>query len=131
AGHDQARVEPNQLLGEQRQAGYVAVGVARLERIVTAFQVTKLSHALWKAVVKPHARRFRGRRKKTDERLLRRSLCRCPERRRHRRATKQRDELAPLHWSNRSDPHPKLDCSISNWQQSVSREVCLESAARQ
>jgi len=26
--------------------------------------------------------------------LLGRSLCRCPERRRHRRATKQRDELS-------------------------------------
>jgi hypothetical protein len=56
---------------------------------------TKLSHALWEAVMEAFARRFRGRGEKTNERAFGRSLCPRAERRRRRRATEQRDELAP------------------------------------
>src|SRR5262245_41184970 len=82
AGHNQARLEPNQFFCQSRQAAHVAVGVARLERIVTSFQVTKLSHALWEAVMEAFTRRSRGRGEKTNERAFGWSLRPCRPRRR-------------------------------------------------
>src|SRR6516165_3623652 len=75
----------------------MAVGVADLEAVITAFNVTKLPHPLYKSAEIPVGPRSGATNRNHHQGPARRTLRERRERARGYRAAEQRDELAPPH----------------------------------